>query len=618
MYAVNPASQNSITGWTTVTGFTAGDASPDFSFASNTLTKSSSSASALYFVSFSISFSGNVTSNWTAGISVNGSIPNSITATRSLSSQDVGNVSASGYLTLNPNDVISFRINPPSSANLTVAYAAVTLVKVEDISAYNSYAETGFYNNTSSLSISQAFVDLTNASYTSSNLQNWSQTSGVLTAGTGSAGTYLVSASFNFNGSASTAYTLGVSLNNSNPAIIIGTRKINNNNDIGNVTIGGILTIAEGNTIRLKVLADGNNKNLTVEYCHIYLTKIDGGARGSDPISYASMRITALTTPITLTSATDNQITGYSDDITNSFWSFSNNQLSPSGISAGFYRVNYFISYSTSAGVDMTFKVKNNGTEILQLTGLRRTSNSDRGALAGNGIILISDAADKLSMFANPTSGVNLSVYQSRLSLSRIYKTSDINLPVELSSFSASIIGSSVKLNWKTATEINNYGFDVERMSRVNGQTSENWKTIGFVNGSGNSNSPKSYSFTDQSISAGKYSYRLKQIDNDGQFEYSKTIEVDFGAPKKFELTQNYPNPFNPSTTIRFNLPEAGNVKLIIYNILGQEIQTLVNEFKEAGVHTINFNADNLNSGLYIYKLEAGSFIQTRKMTLVK
>ncbi|MDP2365252.1 MAG: T9SS type A sorting domain-containing protein, partial [Ignavibacteria bacterium] len=126
-------------------------------------------------------------------------------------------------------------------------------------------------------------------------------------------------------------------------------------------------------------------------------------------------------------------------------------------------------------------------------------------------------------------------------------------------------------------------------------------------------------------VTAGKYSYRLKQIDNDGQFEYSKTIVVDFNGVKKFELSQNYPNPFNPTTTIRFNIPEAGNVKLTLFNILGQEIRTLVNEYKESGVHTINLNASELNSGMYIYqltihsdKIEAGSFTQTRKMTLVK
>ena len=468
MYLATQSAQISVSGWTSVTGFTSGELSSDWTVNNSEFTKSSSSPSAIYLVSFSYSFSSNITGNMGVGISINGANPSAVSATRYLANNDVGNVSASGYLTLNASDKLTFKINPLSSAGLRSIAGSITIVKVEDISAYNSYAEMGFYNNATSLSINQSYVDLTNTApgYTSSNWQNWSQSSGVLTAGTGSAGTYLVSASFSFNGSASTAYTLGVSKNNSNPASIVGSRMISNNNDIGNVAVWGILTIAEGDYIKLKVLADGN-KNLTVEYCRIYLTKIDGGTRGSDPISYASMiNNNALPTPITLTSATDNQITGYSNDNTNSFWSYSANQLSPSGISAGYYRVNYFISYSTSAKADVTFKVKNDGSEILQLTGRRSTSNGDRGALAGNGIILISKATDKLSMFANPTEQVNLSVYQSRLSLSRIEKTSDDPLPVELSSFSASILGSAVKLNWKTATEVNNYGFEVERYAQ--------------------------------------------------------------------------------------------------------------------------------------------------------
>ncbi len=191
-------------------------------------------------------------------------------------------------------------------------------------------------------------------------------------------------------------------------------------------------------------------------------------------------------------------------------------------------------------------------------------------------------------------------------------------LPVELSSFSASVAGSNVKLRWETATEVNNFGFEVERKVGSLQSTVGNYEKVGFVNGSGNSNSPKNYSFEDKNVSAGKYSYRLKQIDNDGQFEYSKSIEVEFGTPKKFELSQNYPNPFNPTTTIRFDIPEPSNVKLTLFNILGQEIKTLVNEFKESGIHTINFDASELNSGMYIYKLESGSFTQTRKMTLIK
>jgi hypothetical protein len=191
-------------------------------------------------------------------------------------------------------------------------------------------------------------------------------------------------------------------------------------------------------------------------------------------------------------------------------------------------------------------------------------------------------------------------------------------LPVELNSFSALVIGSKVKLNWKTETEVSNYGFDVER--KVGSRLSEagNFEKIGFVEGNGNSNSPKYYSFEDNNLTAGKYSYRLKQIDTDGQFEYSKVIEINLDRPMKYELSQNYPNPFNPVTTIQFSIPEAGDVKLVVYNVLGEQVAELVNENKEAGVHTINFNAAELNSGLYIYKLTAGNFRAVKKLMLVK
>jgi|WetSurMetagenome_2_1015567.scaffolds.fasta_scaffold142188_1 hypothetical protein len=192
-------------------------------------------------------------------------------------------------------------------------------------------------------------------------------------------------------------------------------------------------------------------------------------------------------------------------------------------------------------------------------------------------------------------------------------------LPVELSSFSASLIGSSVRLSWRTETEVNNYGFDLERAVISNVVRNLIWEKIGFINGNGNSNSAKNYSFIDSNpIGGSKFQYRLKQIDNDGQYEYSKTIEIDFNSPKIFGLSQNYPNPFNPKTTLRFSLPESGNVKLTLFNSIGQEIKTIVKEYKESGMHTINFDASELNSGMYIYKLESGSFVQTRKMILLK
>ena len=186
-------------------------------------------------------------------------------------------------------------------------------------------------------------------------------------------------------------------------------------------------------------------------------------------------------------------------------------------------------------------------------------------------------------------------------------------IPVELTSFSASVNGNNVLLKWTTATEINNSGFDVERRN-PNGE----WKSIGFVPGAGTTTENRTYNFSDKNLNKGKYFYRLKQIDFGGTYEYSKIVEVEITSPAKFELAQNYPNPFNPNTSISFTIPQSGNVKLSVYNLLGQEITTLVNEYREAGTYNIEFNATNLNSGVYLYKIESNGLTLTKKMTLLK
>ena len=193
----------------------------------------------------------------------------------------------------------------------------------------------------------------------------------------------------------------------------------------------------------------------------------------------------------------------------------------------------------------------------------------------------------------------------------------DAALPVEISSFTAAFKNNSVSIKWTTETEVINYGFEIERLNK-NDQTTK-WEKIGFVNGSGNSNSPKNYSFEDKNIRFGTYSYRLKQIDNNGQFSYSKIIEVFTSSiPTGYALEQNFPNPFNPATTILYQIKEQGLVELKVYNLLGQEIVTLVNEIKPVGYYSFNFDASNLPSGVYIYSLQVNDFVQSHKMTLLK
>lgn len=187
-------------------------------------------------------------------------------------------------------------------------------------------------------------------------------------------------------------------------------------------------------------------------------------------------------------------------------------------------------------------------------------------------------------------------------------------VPVELTSFSATINSDVVKLIWQTATELNNLGFEIQRSY----ENSE-WENIGFVRGNGTSAVINNYSFSDPiKYFDQKCYYRLKQINNDGTFEFSNVIEVDLGVPTKSELFQNYPNPFNPSTEINFLLAKSGYVKLIVFNNLGAEVATLFEGFKNAGNYSINFNADNISSGIYFYSILTDDFKSTRKMLILK
>jgi len=200
----------------------------------------------------------------------------------------------------------------------------------------------------------------------------------------------------------------------------------------------------------------------------------------------------------------------------------------------------------------------------------------------------------------------------------------DDPLPVDLASFTSAINGRNVTLNWSTVSELNNSGFDIEK-SIVRGQTSEGWSKIGFINGNGTINEQVNYTFTDKNLLTGKYKYRLKQIDFNGNFEYFELAEeVSIGIPDKFELSQNYPNPFNPVTNLEFGISNLGFVTLKIYDVLGRELVTLVNEIKEPGYYKIQFNASDLANGVYFYRMIAGlsggaeEFVAVKKLVVLK
>lgn len=202
--------------------------------------------------------------------------------------------------------------------------------------------------------------------------------------------------------------------------------------------------------------------------------------------------------------------------------------------------------------------------------------------------------------------------------------STDLNLvenqvvPVELSSFNAIVNDNDVTLNWVTSSELNNSGFWIERLQTYEITILENWEKVGFVRGEGTTTNQKEYSFIDKDLSGGKYFYRLKQVDHNGSYEYSDVIKVDVRTLNEYALEQNYPNPFNPVTTIEYVLKANSNAKLTLLNAIGEEVAVLVNDEQDKGFHKVDFNASALANGVYFYRLQAGNYVQTRKMILLK
>ncbi len=215
------------------------------------------------------------------------------------------------------------------------------------------------------------------------------------------------------------------------------------------------------------------------------------------------------------------------------------------------------------------------------------------------------------SFYKDPVSGNTFLLVHG--DIGTIMRTGNLVVPVELISFSASAAGNSIILSWKTGTELNNSGFEIQRRAGM-----APWVTVVFIKSAGTTPAGAQYSFTDSGLPQGKYYYRLKQIDFNGAFEYSQVIETEIGSPADFHLYQNYPNPFNPETIINFSIGSDDHTVLKVYDLSGAEVKTLLNEYIKKGVHSLKFDATGLASGTYIYSLISGGLHSVRKMILLK
>jgi hypothetical protein len=254
---------------------------------------------------------------------------------------------------------------------------------------------------------------------------------------------------------------------------------------------------------------------------------------------------------------------------------------------------------------------------LLNKVGVIRIANWAAGSAANPGILVYNpnnnaDVCRNIFFPFSVSSLANQTVAADLIENAVAYLFRDI-IPVELTAFTANVSGNSVNLNWSTATELNNSGFEIQRKS-VNNQ----FEKVGYVAGFGTTTEPKAYSFTQNDLAVGNYTFRLKQVDFDGSFEYSNEINVDVNAPAQYSLDQNYPNPFNPSTLIKYSVAQDGFVNVSIFNLLGEKVTTLVNSNMKAGSYELNFNASQLSSGVYFYSIEAGDFKAVRKMMLMK
>jgi hypothetical protein len=280
-----------------------------------------------------------------------------------------------------------------------------------------------------------------------------------------------------------------------------------------------------------------------------------------------------------------------------------------------------------TASANLTFTVPstftNNGSAQASLYVLYYRDVTDEGAWS----VMLNGAASVTGTTAT---------FNGITSFGQFAIGTDDPLPVQLTSFTASASRLNAELRWRTESEVENYGFEIERRRMDDGRrmmdggmtnqrqdetTSQRpWVTVGFVQGAGTSTAPREYSFVDQPDQPGRYAYRIKQIDHSGSFAYTAAAEVEVGiAPMEFTLGQNYPNPFNPTTTIEFTLPEDGHVVLKVYDIAGREVATLLDQEMKAGVYQrAVFDAARLASGLYFARLQAGGQNVVRKMILLR
>lgn len=408
-------------------------------------------------------------------------------------------------------------------------------------------------------------------------------------------------------------------------------------NQPGNIFIddGGNLWVADGGNYRVlkfnNVISKSNGANADLVLGHPDFTSNDYSTTQSTFRGASSVCV--LGTTVWVVDSNNHRVLRFDNPTTNGvnangvlgqtdFTSGSPSATSPSGF--------YYPNGSTIDNTGRLYLVDGSNHRVLIFNDAANKSNGGSADnVLGQSSFYLSSANKGQNGFNFPSAVVvdpiNNKLFVSDRNDNRVLQfAASSALPVELTSFTANNVDQNVELKWTTATEVNNYGFEILRKYTPQNESSyaadfsgEESK-IGFVQGNGNSNSPKSYMFLDNNPPSGSVQYRLKQIDFDGKYKYSDIVEVTIEAPANFALEQNYPNPFNPTTSIKYQLSSISNVSLKVYDVIGREIATLVNEQKAPGNYEVKFDGNKYASGIYFYRLQSGSFVKTKKLLLLK
>ena len=627
--------------WTTVgsaTLFTSGIVSSNWAFEDSALIATSGGD---YLVMYSMSFGADST-NWDVGISVNDADPAVIYNQRFISNsrKEVGNMSGMGHVTVGNGQSIKLKMKQASGGplNANPYNVQVTVVKLTNLST-GYYSEMNLVGSTAELDVGSTFLTQTGFGNTLALNNDWDLTSSVLTAEGSSAGTYLVALSASIKvTSISQDYEFEISVDDDLlPSKMVATRYFSESStEYGNVFICGIVDVVVGDTpTTLRVKSAGSASGKTVmENANLALHKISG----TDQATYGGMYITnnadATDCPITQTWY---QVTAGMEAMTpkNSF-DFSAGTLTPTGNSAGIYRVNYscaLLGGSTTL-TKVFVSVFVDDVEQTDLTTTRTlNSTGSPGAIGGTGLITISVPTDDVVIkIYNDTNTDDITMKYADLTLSRVTYSGDASLPVELAEFATKSLDGRVLVTWRTASETENLGFILERKPTNKGSFKEiaSFITNDALIGQGSKTSGASYQYTDKDVRVGEtYSYRLSDVDyNNKTTRHASsdvTVQADDPAmvPESAVLLQAYPNPFNPSTTLRYGIPSESLVSLIVYDIAGNEIARLVEGPQEAGWHTAVWNGLNnqgqpIPTGVYLAHLEDQSNSKVIKISYLK